>query len=155
MSTSETPCPASATTREACASIPNAVWVQNATGGVCHCCRTDGTTYRDPNDQTTPCKSCPTDGHCGAGDGYCKGSCGSWEWFGFLKCGVEPSTGVNQCQFSLSQWKSWLFYGLIVLAIILLIVIIILATRPRPDANVYIPLPQAPVGVPKSITRLQ
>lgn len=151
MSTSETPCPNTATTQETCAQIPNAVWVPTANGGSCHCCNTNGTTYRDPSDPTSPCKSCPSNSLCGTGDGFCKGSCGSWEWFGFLKCEVEPTTNLNQCQFSISQWKSWLFYGLIVLAIILLIVIIVSVTRSRPKSVVYVSSTQAPSGV----TRLQ
>lgn len=151
----ETPCPGTATTQATCSSLPNGLWVPSATGGRCHCCKTDGTTYRDPNDPAAPCKSCSSNGLCGAGNGLCKGSCGSWEWFGFMKCGVEPTTGVNQCQFSLTQWKSWLFYGLIVLSIVLLIAIIVSATRPRHKATVYVPVGSTPPRAGGTVVRIQ
>ncbi len=78
-------------------------------------------------------------------EGPCGGSCGASEWFAFSKCVRNTSTGYNQCGFSISQWKSWLFYGLIFLLVLLFIIIIMIATRPKRPTAVYIPSSYTPV----------
>lgn len=91
-------------------------------------------------------------------EGPCTGTCGFQEWFAFSKCGTNKTTGYSQCSANLTQWKSWIFYGAILLFLILLIVIIVALTRPRRPSQVYIAPSYAPAvlsPVRPSVTRIQ
>ena len=66
---------------------------------------------------------CPTDKTNVACGGECNSACGYSEFFAFSLCQINTSTGLYQCAFSWSQWKSWATYAFFFLVIILLIIL--------------------------------
>ena len=137
--------------------VPSNSSLLGTSQGQCVCCSTDGTSYVNKSATSTAdaCKSCGTNAKCGDGNGYCaepgnpncvqdpttkkwfircpsnscNGSCGVGEWIAFQSCIF--TNGCATCQFDIGQWKSWLFYGLVFLCIIIIAIIIGFAVRRR------------------------
>lgn len=115
--------------------------------GKCYCCATDGSAYWDSTSKT--CKPC-TGSTCGGNGGYCRGSeanckqdtttkkwslskspteptscnCGWGEYLTFSKC------EDGKCSFSLTQWRTWLFYLTLLIGFILIVLMIVAVARP-------------------------
>lgn len=150
-------------TQEQCDNVPNASW--DETAQVCVCCATDGNSYASNG----VCMMCPLDSKCGD-NSYCKGSpagqciqdentlkwkvgectscqgtcdgdCGIGEWFAFQDC---VGTDDKRCEFTISQWKSWLTYGLLIVFFILFVFITYRLLRKKKVE---------PVPVPKKVRR--
>ncbi len=90
---------------------------------------------------TTPC------------GGSCSGSCGINEWIAFETCTpLATSTTPPQysCQFSIFQWKSIVFYGIIYILLIILFVVLyqIFAPAPKPNQIIYYYYTSAPAPPP-------
>lgn len=110
------------------------------------CSPNNGTCMQDPT--TKKFSPCPSNSGC---TGMCTGSCGIGEWLAFSSC-TKQSNNTYKCQFNITQWKSWLFWGFVILFLILIIVAIIYAQRQKrimvPSVNIstteYLSQPSAP-----------
>ena len=122
------------------ATAPCKACTQNTT----HCGDNGGFCKGGTGNPNIPCVQNPTTKRwapqcTGICAGTCPGACGLSEWVAFSRCGINTTTRNNQCRASISQWKSWLVYGLIFLFLILLIIIVVVVTRPRRPSQVHLP----------------
>ena len=174
----EVPCPSGVQgSPTGCQGVPNAFW----DGTTCHCCGTQGTTFVGPQgcqacatdskcgDGLGYCSGTVPQGarciqdpntrkwtvDCGTQgtvcEGPCHGPCGWGEWFTFSEC--RGTTSGNTCEASISQWKSWLFYGVII--VLLLILVIVLATIGKPSKTTKITSTNVTTTTPVMTTAVQ
>lgn len=92
-------------------------------------------------DSTTPC------------GGSCSGSCGLNEWIAFDTCTPLPTNTTPpqySCQFSIFQWKSVIFYGIVYILLIILFVLLyqMFAPAPKPNQIIYYYYTPAPAPAP-------